>query len=75
MKKIILAILVPMLLASCAQNITRGEQYAKMYEEKPTSIVIMPPINQTQHVEAKTIFTRQCTCHCVRKATTFSHLC
>lgn len=56
MKKIILAILVPMLLASCAQNITRGEQYAKMYEEKPTSIVIMPPINQTQHVEAKDYF-------------------
>lgn len=56
MKKIILAILVPLLLVSCAQNITRGEQYAKMYEEKPTSIVIMPPINQTQHVEAKDYF-------------------
>ena len=56
MKKYILAVLVPLLLASCAQTITKGTQYAKMYEEKPVSIVVMPPINQTQHVEAKDYF-------------------
>lgn len=56
MKKIILFALMPLLLASCAQQITKGEQYPKMYEEKPVSIVIMPPINQTQHVEAKDYF-------------------
>ena len=43
-------------MSSCAQQITRGEQYPKMYEEKPLSIVVMPPINQTQHVEAKDYF-------------------
>lgn len=56
MKNYILAVLVPLLLASCAQTITKGTQYAKMYEEKPVSIVVMPPINQTQHVEAKDYF-------------------
>ena len=46
------------LLASCAQGVgvTRGVQYAQMYEEKPASIVIMPPINQTNSVEAKEFF-------------------
>lgn len=47
---------MPLLFASCAQQITKGTQYSKMYEEKPVSIVIMPPINQTQHVEAKDYF-------------------
>ncbi len=45
-------------MSSCAQQklVTRGEQYPKMYEEKPLSIVVMPPINQTNHVEAKDYF-------------------
>ena len=43
-------------MTSCAHNITRGEQYAKMYEETPLSIVVMPPINRTNHVEAKDYF-------------------
>ena len=33
-----------------------GEQYPAMYEEKPTTIAIMPPINQTTHAEAKDYF-------------------
>lgn len=45
-----------LLMTSCAQQITRGDQYAKMYEEKPMAIVVMPPINQTTHVEAKDYF-------------------
>lgn len=57
MKKYIFLALVPLLFASCAtQQLTKGTQYSKMYEEKPVSIVIMPPINQTQHVEAKDYF-------------------
>lgn len=56
MKKYILLAIIPLLLASCAQTITKGVQYPKMYEEKPVSIVIMPPINRTQHVEAKDYF-------------------
>lgn len=56
MKKYIIFGLVALMMSSCAQQITRGSQYPKMYEEKPLSIVVMPPINQTQHVEAKDYF-------------------
>ena len=56
MKKYIILGLIALMMSSCAHKITRGEQYPKMYEEKPLSIVIMPPINQTEHVEAKDYF-------------------
>lgn len=56
MKKYIIFGLIALIMSSCAQQITRGEQYPKMYEEKPLSIVVMPPINQTEHVEAKDYF-------------------
>ena len=52
MKKIILFALVAITLASCSTPKTMGEQYPAMYEEKPMSIAIMPPINQTTHAEA-----------------------
>lgn len=38
---------------SISSNLTKGEVYAKMYEEKPVSILVMPPINNTNNVEAK----------------------
>ena len=44
------------MLASCAPTITRGVQYPQMYAEKPVTIVVMPPINQTNFVEAKDYF-------------------
>ena len=56
MKKYIILGLVALLMSSCAEKITRGSQYPKMYEEKPLTIAIMPPINQTNHVEAKDYF-------------------
>jgi len=56
MKKYIILGFIALVMSSCAHQITRGEQYPKMYEEKPLSIVIMPPINQTEHVEAKDYF-------------------
>ncbi len=56
MKNYILLALSILLLSSCAPTITRGVQYAKLYEEKPTTIVVMPPINQTNFVEAKEYF-------------------
>ena len=58
MKNYFTITIVAILLSSCAQGvgITRGVQYAQMYEENPTSIVIMPPINQTNSVEAKEFF-------------------
>ncbi len=56
MKKIISLILAVLSLASCSTVKTLGEQYPGMYEEKPLSIAIMPPINQTNHAEAKDYF-------------------
>ncbi len=54
----ILATFFSLLLSSCmsTKTITKGEKYPKMYEEKPTSVIIMPPINQTNFVEAKDFF-------------------
>ncbi len=57
MKKIIALALAVITLASCGTATkTLGEQYPAMYEEKPLSIAIMPPINQTTHAEAKDYF-------------------
>lgn len=56
MKKYIILSLVAILLSSCANQITRGEQYPNMYKEKPLTIAVMPPINRTNHVEAKDYF-------------------
>lgn len=54
MKKIGLFIIVcvNLLLTSCASH-TRASLYPKMYEEKPVSLLVMPPINNTTNVEAK----------------------
>lgn len=56
MKKIILFAIAVITLASCSTPKTMGEQYPAMYEEKPLTIAIMPPINQTNHAEAKDYF-------------------
>lgn len=56
MKKIILFAIAAITLASCSTSRTMGEQYPAMYEEKPLTIAIMPPINQTTHAEAKDYF-------------------
>ena len=49
-------LIVAMAFASCTTPVLMGDQYAKMYEEKPLTIAIMPPINQTTHAEAKDYF-------------------
>ena len=57
MKKIFALVMMVLMIASCSTPMkTMGEQYAAMYEEKPLSIAIMPPINQTTHAEAKDYF-------------------
>ena len=56
MRKVIVLALVTLLLSSCAEQVTRLARYPKMYEEQPLSIVVMPPINRTNHVEAKDFF-------------------
>ena len=58
MKKIynLLMICITVLLfSSCTTSSlhTRASLYPKMYEEKPVSLLVMPPINNTTNVEAK----------------------
>lgn len=57
MRKILLHcafIIVALLTASC--GITKEMKYSDMYSQQPTSIMIMPPINQTSFVDAKLIY-------------------
>lgn len=49
----ICALASSLLFVSCAASYTRGSQYPKFYEEKPVTILVMPPINNTTNVEAK----------------------
>ena len=41
--------------ASCgaSKKLTRGAQYPKMYDEKPATLLVMPPINNSTYAEAK----------------------
>ena len=42
-------------VTSCGMfnTVTRESQYAKMYQEKPVTLLVMPPINNSANVEAK----------------------
>lgn len=43
-----------LLVAGCAPKlVTKGDEFAGMYQEKPKSILILPPINESTDVEAK----------------------
>lgn len=55
MKRILYFIILCYIAASCGtlNTITRESQYAKMYEEKPVTLLVMPPINNSTNVEAK----------------------
>ncbi|MFA5445526.1 MAG: GNA1162 family protein [Bacteroidales bacterium] len=55
MKKYLFIILLAAVVSSCGTlgNITRGSQYARLYEENPITLLVMPPINNTTNVEAK----------------------
>jgi len=52
LKKIIL-ILTLILLNSCATFVTKGEAFPNMYDEKPLSILVLPPINESTAADAK----------------------
>lgn len=58
MKKTIAVIVGCATLTACVTTspTTLADQYPAMYEEQPLSIVIMPPINNTNHAEAKDYF-------------------
>jgi hypothetical protein len=53
--KNIITYLLPLtfLLTSCVAINTRESTYPKMYSEHPTTILVMPPINNTTNVDAK----------------------
>ena len=55
MKRIIYFITLCCIVTSCGMmnTVTRESQYAKMYEEKPITLLVMPPINNSTNVEAK----------------------
>ena len=54
MRKFVCIILTALALSSCGvSNLTRSSLYPKMYEEKPVTLLVMPPINNTANVDAK----------------------
>ena len=55
MKRILYIIILCWIVTSCGMlnTVTRESQYAKMYEEKPITLLVMPPINNSSNVEAK----------------------
>ena len=58
MRTLFTIIITSLLLCACnsQSSVTRSSLYPKMYEEKPGTILIMPPINNTNHAEAKDYF-------------------
>ena len=55
MKRILYFVVLCCMATSCGMlnTVTRESQYAKMYEEKPITLLVMPPINNSANVEAK----------------------
>jgi hypothetical protein len=62
MKKIIYLFIVAVMIAGCGITKpgvgvpTKATTYKAMYEEKPVSILALPPINRSTKVEAKELF-------------------
>lgn len=55
MRNCVLFALLSAIVISCGttNQLTRESQYALMYENMPGTLLVMPPINNTSHVEAK----------------------
>ena len=55
MKRILYFGILCCMATSCGMSntVTRESQYAKMYEEKPVTLLVMPTINNSANVEAK----------------------
>lgn len=60
MKKIIIAVIVSVVIVftgcKTTSDLTKAKAYPDIYEEKPVSILIMPPINRSTNVDAKEYF-------------------
>lgn len=55
MKRILYMMALCCMAVSCGtlNTVTRESQYARMYEEKPVTLLVMPPINNSANVETK----------------------
>lgn len=55
MRRIFLIAFITAVTYSCGtmNTATRGELYTQMYEEKPVTLLIMPPVNYSTNVDAK----------------------
>ena len=55
MKRILYFAILCCMATSCGMlnTVTRESQYARMYEEKPITLLVMPPINNSANVETK----------------------
>ena len=64
MKKVLYAVALSLLLTACGttSQFTRSSQYAKMYEEKPLTLLVMPPINNSSSVDAKELLYTSISC-------------
>ncbi len=58
MKKLLYFVATAVMLASCsnAKLLPKSEAYKNIYQEKPLSILLLPPINKSTKVEAKELF-------------------
>ena len=55
MKRIVYFLIICCMAVSCgvSKKMTRASQYPKMYDEKPVTLLVMPPINNSAYPEAK----------------------
>ena len=55
MKKTLYLSILAVLLVSCGtqSKLTKNDAYPKIYEEKPVTLLVMPPINKTSNVVSK----------------------
>jgi len=58
MKHILYFVLLAVIVSSCTPGklLSKSETYKNIYEEKPLSILVLPPINRSTKVEAKELF-------------------
>ena len=58
MKKLVYLFALSLIMTSCGptNTITKSQAYSGIYEQKPVSVLIMPPINRSTAVEAKEYF-------------------
>ena len=57
MRKIIYLLAVTIMVTSCGSTgLLKSDRYSAIYNERPTSILVMPPINNSNNVEAKELF-------------------